>query len=659
MDEFPPVGELVDMRLDGDVAGLCRVTRAEDHRRAVQAVDLLGGMAAPEAADALIDCCGREGERYRGVRMSAVRALGKRGERRAVPVLVGLLNRGRPVDDPHINRGLYRALTTIGGPEAVAGLLDALEASQTDGHRAEQIVDALADLRSPESVPGLLAALWQFLPIDPLPVVRALGAIGDPRAGAALLVVADAAGTRPDVRRAAVEALHLLPWPPPVQTTVPERLLSRALRDQDHGTVHLAAELLSQTFEGRTHLFVVLKRAAEQPHHPECPPHTVVAACDRVAELPTGFAYDEQHLKYPYVSLLTSHLRESAVPAVRRAAARALGALAGGTATADLLDALDDPQATEAVAHVLAGLPEPPVHDLLARLTDATRSVPQRRGSALALSLTGPPEAAAPLLAVLADDAAPTAVRASAADALGTLRHTGAAGSLAAVTADEEQPGALRARAVRALGLIGAPDTLPVVLACVRSPHETIRERAVQALGSFPVPEAAAVLGELVDSRDSRTEDDDGVALAALYALDRMGGPALPVLTALVDRVSPDLAGYLVGALADRPEPEATAALGRLATTRARETYPSQVYAAEKLSERRSPEAVAPLRALVVNDGYYGPTYAAGLRGLTAIGTEEAVEHVLAYCRETRYLHDGHLYALNAIAAARAEKDVS
>ncbi|WP_051853018.1 HEAT repeat domain-containing protein [Streptomyces aureocirculatus] len=649
MAEFAPLGELVDMRMDGDVAGLCRVARADDDRRAVQAVELLGGCAVPEAVDTLIGCCGREGDRYRGVRRSAVIALGKLRDRRAVPVLLELLNLGKPVDGPHLDRELYRALTSIGGPEVVAGLIDVLEALQADLYRAKQIVDVLADLRSPDTVPALLASLWQFRPTNPLPVVRALAAIGDRRAGAALL---DLAGSdRAAVRRAAVEALHASPWPPPVQTPHPEEFLRGAWSDPDPGTARLAADLLSRTDEGRYLLSEALKPPTGTSRRHEYPPHAVVAACACMADHPGRFTSPHLHGD---IALLTTQLRTSPLPAVRRAVARALGARAGAAATGDLLAALDDPPLTETVADVLAALPEPPVQDFLNLLTDRSRGTAQRRGAALALGLAGHTGAAAALLAALADDDAPVAVRTGAADALGALRHTRAAAPLGVLAADEEQPGALRARAVRALGLIGAPDTLPVVLACARSPHETVRERAVRALGSFPVPEAADALGALVASA---TDDgtDDGVALTALYALDRMGAPALPALTALTDRVPPDLAEYLVGALADRPEPEATAALGRLATTPV--TYASQVYAAEKLSERRSPEAVAPLRALVVDDGVYGPTYAAGLRGLTAIGTEEAVEHVLAYCRATRYPQREQLDALTAIAAARAGKD--
>lgn len=141
------------------------------------------------------------------------------------------------------------------------------------------------------------------------------------------------------------------------------------------------------------------------------------------------------------------------------------------------------------------------------------------------------------LLTGLADDTAPTAVRTSAADALGALWHPEAAAPLAPLAEDEEQPGTVRARTVRALGLIGTPDTLAVVLACARSPHEAVRARAVTALRAFPVAEAAQVLGEFVTHSVAPHGTEPDIARAAAHTLGRIGAPALPVLGALADGV--------------------------------------------------------------------------------------------------------------------------
>ncbi|MDO0936611.1 HEAT repeat domain-containing protein [Streptomyces sp. DG2A-72] len=261
-------------------------------------------------------------------------------------------------------------------------------------------------------------------------------------------------------------------------------------------------------------------------------------------------------------------------------------------------------------------------------------------------------------------------MRTSAADALGALWHPEAAAPLAALAEDEEQPGTVRARAVRALGLIGAPDTLPVVLACARSPHEAVRAQAVTALGAFSVAEAAQVLGEFVTHSVAPHGTEPDIARAAVHALGRIGAPALPLLGALadgVDDLSEDLADRLVMALAARPEAEATTVLGRLAASppptlkasyaapvggRLATSRPAREAASAALTERGTPERLTPLTSLL-GPGSWSGAHEAALRSLLRIGTAEAHEHVLAYCRTMTYLYDWQVEALDAVAEAR------
>ncbi|OXY89700.1 HEAT repeat domain-containing protein [Streptomyces diastatochromogenes] len=677
MEQASSIADLMRMRMDGDVAGLCRATRSKTHDVSLYATKLLGSSTGPpEAVEALFACLRRRGERYPGLRRQAAKALGKLRERRAIPELVRLL-----VEERHgreqLDRPACDALAAIGGPEAVSGLLDVLDQVATDRHRhtAVLVLDALTRLRPPRAVTPLLASLWHYLPDHAGHVVRTLGAIGDPRAGSALLVLAHspASGTR--LRRDAVTALHALPdaaWPPARRYPSAEPLLYEAQRDPDPETARLATALLSRTEDGRNHLWDVLRAASRSPHSPECPPHAVAAVCARVAEEPDLFAVPDPG---EYHALLRHHLRESAVPAVRRAAARALSAHAGvGTSASEaLLEALGDAHISDAVADLVARLPGPPVQELLELLTGGDGTVPQQRGAARALAGIGHTRAAPALLTVLADGMAPTAVRTAAADALGALRRTEAAAPLAALAEDEEQPSTVRARAVRALGLIGAPDTLPVVLACARSPHEAVRAQAVPALGGFPVAEAAQALGEFVTHSTEPHGTEPDVARAAVHALGRIGAPALPVLVALadgVDDLSEDLADRLVAALAARPEAEATAVLGRLAAApppprTATYTYaavgegrlatsrPAREAASAALTERGTSECLTPLTSLL-GPGSWSGAHEAAVRALLKIGTAEAHERVLAYCRTMTYLYDWHVEALDAVAEARA-----
>ncbi|MFD5704116.1 HEAT repeat domain-containing protein [Streptomyces lasiicapitis] len=710
MEQASSLADLVRMRLDGDVTGLCRATRSEVLDVRLSATRLLGGSAgSPEAVETLFACL-RHGPQWH-----AAKALGRLRERRAVPTLLELLAEG-PYAPGQLDRPAGDALVAIGGPEVVRGLLGLLDRQMTDGAWSFRVLDALARLRPPEAVTPLLASLWLYLPEHAGHVVRTLGAIGDPRAGSALLVLAHSPASDTHLRRAALTALHALPaaaWPPARRYPSAEQLLYAAQRDPDPETARLATTLLARTEDGRNHLWDVLRTAphtpdqpespdqAEPSDQPESPPHAVAAVCAHVAEEPDLFAVPEPG---EYHALLRHHLRESAAPTVRRAAARALSAYAGAEAGGALLEALDDAHISDTVADLVGRLADPPVRELQELLADTDGKAPQRRGAARALGCIGQTEATPALLTALADDTAPTAVRTAAADALGALRHADAAATLAALAEGDEQPGTLRARAVRALGLIGVPDTLPVVLVCARSPHEVVRARAVAALGGFPVAEAAQALGEFVTysaephgtephraephsaapdlaptephgtppdlGRAEPRSSDPDLARTALQALRRIGAPALPVLIALADSVddlSEDLADRLVGALAARPDAEATAVLVRLAATpappraarhvapgagRLAPSCPAQEAASLALTERGTPEYLTPLTSLLGPDAWFGAQEAA-VHALLEIGTDEAHEHVLAYCRRMTHFYDWHVEAVNAVAEAR------
>ncbi|QDQ14226.1 HEAT repeat domain-containing protein [Streptomyces spectabilis] len=638
MERAPTVPDLVRMRMAGDVAGLCRASRSEDHDVAVHAMQLLGGCEGrPEAVEALLDCL-RWRDQRNGMRWQAARSLGRLRERRAVPELLRLLTDAEERD----GRGqLYKpacdALIAIGGPQAVRGLVGLCgELAAGRGHWTVRVLDALARLRPPEAVAPLLVALWEYLPERAERVVRTLGAIGDPRAASALLVLAHSPASDVPLRRAAVAALHALPeadWPPGHQWPSAAQLLQVPQRDPDPETTRLATALLARTEDGRDHLWNTLRAASGAP------PHAVAAVCAHVAEEPGRYAVPDPGERR---ALLRHHLRESPVPSVRRAAARALFAYAGAAAGEALLEALGDAPLSDTVADLVAQLPDPPLRQLLDLLTGTSCAVAQRQGAARALGAVGQTPAVPALLAVLADEEAPAALRTDAVDALGALRHPEAAAPLAALAQDEERPGTPRARAVRALGLIGAPETLPVVLACTDSPHEAVRARAVAALGGFPVARAAQALRGLVTP-----DADPDLARAALRALGRIGAPALPALVELADAVREDVAAELVAALAARPEAEALAALGRLAASPS-----AQRAAADALSARSTPDCAVPLASFLHSD-VHPFTREAAVRGLLRIGTDEAHEHVLAHCLAETHLYHWHVEALDVIAEAR------
>lgn len=632
--------DLVRMRLAGDVAGLSLAMRSAEYSTARVAVELIGDIGGPAAADALLDCLERPGSYVRHLHLRVITPLAKLGERRAVPLLLRRLRDGL-VENSGQEGTLFRALGTLGGPEVVRELIGRL----AEPRPAKPVVDALAALRPPEAVPALLAALWTLLPGDEMHAVKVLGAMRDPRTGAALLFLVDSQSTSPELRRAAVKALTELPeesWPPPAGW-IPEIMLRRALRDPDAATAATAAELLARTKTGRDELRGDLMRSVPgrraRYRTPAC---VTVTVCAFIQDRPDLFGETQDYRDVPTLIKL---LDPAAVPTVRRAAASALGALGGAEATAALLAALGDARIGEAVAGAVARLPQPPVRELLAVL-GGTAGDGQRPYAALALGLLECAEAAPLLLAALGDETAPR-LRAAAADALGALRHGPAAERLAVLAADGEESGTLRARAVHALGLIGVRESLPGLLAAVRDPSNPVRLQAARALGGFPGLEAARALGAL-----AAQDADRDIARAAVLALGGMGACAAPVLASLTQplRQDVDVDREVITALARCPGPEAVAGLMQLTGPDLSEGL--HVMVAEALGRVRAPQSAAALGALLADDHPDHCLHAA-LRALAALGTEEADEYVLAHCRTAKHSTDVWRKALTAIAERR------
>ncbi|MEV0322872.1 HEAT repeat domain-containing protein [Streptomyces sp. NPDC050658] len=637
----PPSSARIDvarMWLDGDVDALCATVESGDARSARLAAELLAERPDPRASDALLRRLEVVDEARPWLFLDAVRALGLLRERRAVPGLVRLLDGGR-LPNLGARYWILRALGRIGGPEATRVLLECLD----DRDLNEVVLEALGDLRDPEITPMMLAGLWRFLPGHAVESIEVLDALRDVRTAPALLFLADAEGSAPDVRRAALRALARLPhddWPAPAQVAA-VGMLMRGLRDPDPETGRLAAELLVRTEDGRERLRRVLN-----PHFPAMSRWAArVQACTAIRDNPGLFANLRED-PAPLITLLTRAPR--AID--RRAAAEALGALGGEECAAALLAALDDAPIADAVGTVLAGLAEPPAERLLKLVGDASDGGPgsgesRRRGAIKALGLMGR-EAAVPLLLSVLDPEESPSLRSAAVDALGALRHGPALGRLTALAADDS--GRVRARAVRAVGLIGGPQVQPTLLAALDDPSEAVRLRAATALADHPSPEVADRLGQLAVRDEDRT-----VVLGAIRALGRIGAPAAAPLSALVDlallddalvRERPREERYewslrmrqrfewvsrtLVEALARCPGPEATAALARLVTHQAA-PWGIHEAAAEALGDRRDPGIATLLIRMLgeARESYHPPL----LRALAHIGTDEAVERVSAY----------------------------
>lgn len=132
------------------------------------------------------------------IRQTACHGLGATGDRRYVPVLADRL---RAAKSSAVRRAAATALRELGGPDATAALLGALG----DGSVGDIVTDALAAAPEPP-VTELLDLLRA--PTRRQAAARALGRLGDPSSGAALLdVLPDTTGA---VRAEVVAALGAL-----------------------------------------------------------------------------------------------------------------------------------------------------------------------------------------------------------------------------------------------------------------------------------------------------------------------------------------------------------------------------------------------------------------------------------------------------------------
>ncbi|MFC8246165.1 HEAT repeat domain-containing protein [Streptomyces chartreusis] len=648
------------LRIEGDVEALAGIVVHGDGVTAAQAAALLADMGCPPASDALLKCVERHAEFCRVESyddnqlwplLEAVNGVGRLRERRAVPALCRLLDADTKIPTHlryRLEISVLRALVGIGAPEGTDLLLTRL--AEKPG---SEYVELAGELKDPDAVVPLLALLWNLLPGHGVRAMRALGSLRDVRTAPALLFLARSTASSPELRRAALEAhvrLPKVPWEAPRGSRDAVSQLWRLVHDPDRETARLAAVLQARTDDGRKSLISHLRfpfGGHGGPVPQSYPSQTAaLAACTVVRENPGLF--DDAELRPVLQRLLRG--RETPRP-LRQAAVEVLGVLGWDGRIDGLLDALGDDRINDAVAGVLAGLPEPPTRQLMGLLTGAD-GPQQRRGAAVALGLMRCTEAG-PLLLEALDPVGPRSLRAAATDALGLLGHQPAAGPLEALVNDEAEARSLQARAVRALGRIGAPQSLAVLLSATRSPSEAVRLRAAEALGAFPITDVISRLGVMA------SEDDTPISRAAVQSLCQVGASDGLVLAALVEPASSwpvAMQQVLVAALAGCQGSVATAALGRLVDGPFAEEV--QVSAINALGIRRDPESVAALiRFLDSRRTQYfwrGPAVLA----LARIGGKAAVKRVIAHFEDQRSFtssgyRDQAREALSIIAADR------
>jgi HEAT repeat protein len=471
-------------------------------------VRLLGhDKARKDVVEALV----RHGERVTGLliqqieaedadtRVAAVVALGRIGDRRAVPALLGLLRA-----DPELVVVTTGALARIGDPRALEPLLEVLEWPETAARQAA--IAALNSLGHPD-----LPARTEALLRSPNPCVREsaariAGYFGYANCVEPLLAL----GRDPEenVRRAAAESIAFLEDP----RVLPA--LSQAIREDTPRVRASAAQGLGQT--GRREAVPVLISALE----------------DNDAWVRYFSARALGQLGAPEMVEPLARLAQSD-PAnhVRAAALGAIGRLGGSRAASILAPFLEasDSDLSRAAIQALGQVNHP---DALPPLMAVLRSalVERRLDAVQALGERGGRGVAGALQWVAAVDA-DARVAQKAIAALAHLSTPEAIAALIALTADASR----RELCVAGLARTGEKQ-IALVAQGLKHAHVAVRCAVAEALARMKCPAATERLREALDDVAAV------VRLAAITALGRLGSRQAERQLLTLTRSDPDAA---------------------------------------------------------------------------------------------------------------------
>ena len=461
-------------------AALVRLLGAEDTRHDVVEAFVRFGSSAVEL---LIEQLHQENTE---IRRAAISALGRIGDRRAVPALAALLQEG----DRPVRIAAASALARLGDPRAFEPLLSLLG----DEHVAvrQAAIGALNSIGHPEMGSRIRQMLAEPDPLLRESAVKIGGYFGYPECVDAVLE--RCTDNDESVRAAALEHLPYFDDPRAVV-----ELAAALERDTPRARAAAAKALGALPNEEA----LALSRKAMTDPDPWVRYFSAIAmgqGCG-AAELPS----------------LVAMASGDPAPHVRVAAIEAIGLCAG----ADSLRLLEPFLAEEgdiglaairAIGRDGADTPIPVLRDVL-RSSDAAR----RAAAVDALVKCGGPDAVEPLQWTASTDDDQT-VTTSALHGLGTIANRNDAGSNAAVRAllfilaDTDR----RAAALDVLGRL-APAAIPVIAESLGSDDPRTRRSVAEALGRLSHSAASAFLQRAL------SDDDAAVRCEAVRALSRRG----------------------------------------------------------------------------------------------------------------------------------------
>jgi HEAT repeat protein len=442
-------------------------------------------------------------EESAGRRNTCMEALIRLGEE-AVPFLPRLLED----DDADVRKFGVDILGNIESVKVLDPLMGALE--DTEDNVAAAAAEYLGKKKHGPAVPALVARAGRGDFWVKFGCLKALGEIGDPAAGPAVLAMAE----EQDLRKVSLEALGRM------GVAGAEPLVLEGLFSEDQGLrkiAVLAAARLRRHLQARGEAFLPLQKSISE---------------NATTEL-TG-----------WLGELVRHDD----PSLRSAAAVVLGAAAGREAVDPLLEALSaaPEEEQDLIVEVLADLPEEDLPGLFPKLRDAL--APVRRAAAKVLGTRSCKGAVPHLVGLLEDEEGH--VRSEAAKALGDIGDQLALAPLVSLLADpypdvrqsgvdalirlgqgdeelrqlvlsfldpqlDSQDQDVVANALRIVARLGGREVMERLKFSLKDERSQVRRVAVEALGSIETPDALEVL------RLALTDED---ATVRREAVQRVGG---------------------------------------------------------------------------------------------------------------------------------------
>ena len=604
---------------------------ADEKVRAAMA-EILGSLRAPRALGSLVDCLGRTAETS-AVRRAAAEALGKIGDREAVPALIGAAAGGEAA----VRTAAIQALGRLDDDRAVPVLLDLMDRNTGD---LPDLLEALGNLGRPEAV-------------GPVAAVLAAQSVDGPAGGAALetlirIVIEPVPGQREGSDRLAV-ARRLIPVAP----------LLHALTSQSAPSNAYAAHLLGwlRPPDALPSLVASLGHAADDALRDAATEAVLRYGPAATVPLKAALAASDASLRENAAALLgmlgdpalapalLEHLHDESV-AVRQAVLYALGNVGGEAAYAGLLQAMDDPDSQDIVLGIIGQTRD---SGLIGNLQRALYEgpAPVRRGAAQALSLLSDESAVSVLLNAIRE--ADEAIRQPAAEALALVRGNRAIDVLIEALGDRDW--LVRQKAVQALSCIPDGRAVAALVPVAHDPDWRVRQSLAQALGQLKderlfIPlqvlaqdadewirrEAMAQCALIDDSQATEIlmrglqDPATGVRRAALMALGYRQAPeaAAAVAECLTD-ASPAIRAAAAGTLARLAPPTAVEKIGMLVDDPVEEV---RLEAVEALGELGRDEGLGALEILLQNDALTVRRRAA--EALARLGTAAAIDTLVS-----------------------------